>query len=215
MAVSDQLTESQLRGSLARAGDTRLTSVPHPHSLTRVHLSSGLRECRPFVSLLEAVVGADAVNVPLHQAQVCFVELCHGTDLPRVPIVAVTDLADLDSHRAAVAMGAAALLDLRCTASQVEGALAAALAGCCQIPRTVAPTIVTRLDDPPGDLYLSDAELLMLQGVADGRTVDELAAMFNCSSRHVRRRLRDLWSAMGATGRATGLVKAARWGLVS
>ena len=61
---------------------------------------------------------------------------------------------------------------------------------------------------------LSERQLALLQAIAHGATVAEVASARGMSERQVRRILRQVWQALGVEGRNQGLVRAGRWGLV-
>ena len=82
------------------------------------------------------------------------------------------------------------------------------------MPGPLVPGLLDRLEEPPTDLDLGPADLELLNDVAEGLTLDELAALRGCSTRTIRRELRTVWARLGVSGRAPGLVRATRWGLV-
>jgi DNA-binding NarL/FixJ family response regulator len=53
-----------------------------------------------------------------------------------------------------------------------------------------------------------------LQALASGETVAELSLRLGYSEREMYRRLRRLYSRIGATGRTDALLRASRWGLL-
>ena len=185
----------------------------------RVTMSEVVARHQRFVAAVEdAVVAMRSEDRPSRDpTEVSVVELGEVSERahrPVQPFIAVGDAAVTSAHRAALAGGAAALVDWWPTTSELVDALAAACAGRCVVPAAVSTALASRLDDPPAGLRLAADQLVLLQGVADGRTVEELASERGCSSRHLRRQLHTIWELLGASSRAPGLVKATRWGLI-
>ena len=116
--------------------------------------------------------------------------------------------------RRVLGLGLAGVIDRRGEPDAIVPALTAAVAGLTVLPPVLAPVLLTRLEDPPPTVELEAADLELLQDVASGMTLDDVALVRDRSTRTIRRELRDLWARMGVTGRAQGLVLAARWGLV-
>ena len=58
------------------------------------------------------------------------------------------------------------------------------------------------------------ARFNLLQGLADGMTLGDLAERTGRSERSLRRNLRTVWDLLEVEGLAQGLVRAARLGLV-
>ena len=139
-------------------------------------------------------------------------ELAEGPVAGRV--VAVADGPTAVDTRRVIALGASGVLDRRSDRSMVEAALSAAVAGLTVIPPGLAGGLLTRLDDPPPTMELRPRELDLLQSLAAGMTLEQVASKRGRSPRTIRRELRQLWPRMGVTCRAQGLVRAARWGLV-
>ncbi len=131
------------------------------------------------------------------------------------PVVAVSE-APLDAGmvRAALAGGASGVVERDVDAVELGAVLGAAAAGHSTVRDDLVRDLLTKLDEPPADLDLRAGDLELLQDVADGLTLDELAAARRQSSRTIRRELRDIWARLGVPGRAPGLVRAARWGLL-
>lgn len=61
---------------------------------------------------------------------------------------------------------------------------------------------------------LGEYEQRMLEAVASGMRIDEMAKDFNCSPRSMQRELNKLWKALGVADRTEGLHKAVEEGLV-
>ena len=130
-------------------------------------------------------------------------------------VVAVATHPTVADARRALGSGASGVLDRRGDADAILAALAAAVGGFTVLPPALAPALLTRLDDPPSSIELQPADLELLQDLATGMTLDDVALLRDRSTRTIRRDLRDLWRRMGVTGRAQGLVLAARWGVVA
>ena len=116
--------------------------------------------------------------------------------------------------RRAIELGACGIVDTAAGSAVVLSALAAAAAGVTVLPPEVAPVLLSRLAEPSPAVELRPADLELLQDLTSGMTLDDVALVRDRSTRTVRRDLRDLWRRMGVSGRAPGLVLAARWGLV-
>lgn len=130
------------------------------------------------------------------------------------PTVAVATHPTVADARRALGSGASGVVDRRGDPGALASALLAAVGGFTVLPPNLAPALLTRLDDPPSTIALEPVDLELLQDLASGMTLDDVALLRDRSTRTIRRDLRDLWVRMGVTGRAQGLVLAARWGLV-
>lgn len=146
-----------------------------------------------------------------------------------VSVVAVDELAGVHSGvvvlagalrpgvpeaRRALGLGASGIVDTGAGPDTLTAAFGAAASGLTVLPPDIAPVLLARLQEPSSAVELSPADLELLQDLASGMTLDEVALLRDRSTRTVRRDLRDLWHRMGVRGRAPGLVLAARWGLV-
>jgi DNA-binding CsgD family transcriptional regulator len=63
-------------------------------------------------------------------------------------------------------------------------------------------------------MALDVEEVTWLRSLAAGETVAELSLRLGYSERELYRRLRRLYSKMGASGRTDALLRAVRWGLL-
>jgi DNA-binding CsgD family transcriptional regulator len=63
-------------------------------------------------------------------------------------------------------------------------------------------------------MTLTVEELTWLRSLAAGETVTELSLSLGYSERELYRRLRRLYTRMGASGRTDALLRAVRWGLL-
>ncbi len=61
---------------------------------------------------------------------------------------------------------------------------------------------------------LSGTDRKLLQGLAAGDTVAEVAAQVGYSERETFRRLKQLYTRMGVNGRGPAIVRAVQWGVV-
>ena len=116
--------------------------------------------------------------------------------------------------RRALGLGANGIVDTAAGADVLVAAFTAAASGITVLPADIAPVLLARLEEPSSAVELGPADLELLQDLASGMTLDEVALLRDRSTRTIRRDLRDLWRRMGVRGRAPGLVLAARWGLV-
>ena len=174
-------------------------------------------------ALMADAVFAGAVRSAVAHVCAAFDPGCHATLLDPVEVTEVRTggivLAAAKHPTAAVArrvigLGASGVIDRRGDPHAIVPALTAAVTGLTVLPPALGPVLLTRLDDPPAAVELDAADLELLQDVASGMTLDDVALVRDRSTRTIRRDLRDLWARMGVTGRAQGLVLAARWGLV-
>ena len=181
-----------------------------------VSLSAAVAAHRRFAETVEAVASEVVDDAHWSDADVHFVEAgaVARRDLSGV-VLAVGSATGAEAYRLALRSGAAGLLDWWSSPEEVSAAIHAAREGYCVVPQGVSVALGERLDEPPLGLELSEDQLSLLQSVAEGLTVEELAAERRMSERHLRRHLRVIWDMLGASGRATGLVRATRWGLVS
>lgn len=160
----------------------------------------------------EVVVGsADAADVRVVSADVYQRQSEHSE---AAVVVAVGDARSANAHRRALAAGAVALVDWWSPEDDIRAAIDGARHGFSLVPAGVSANLVSRLEDPPSSLELSDWQLELLRDLSEGLTLEELAAARRCSARKVRRHLREIWKLLGVDGRAQGLVRATRWGLV-
>jgi len=132
----------------------------------------------------------------------------------RAPRIIVTDAIDETVLRAAMRSGAAALIPQDVTVEEARVILSAVTAGSFPVPHHLALALVTRLEPPPA-IVLTDRDRIILDHLAHGDTIATLARRLGCSERNTRRHLRTLWDKMGVSGRAQGLVAAARQGLLN
>lgn len=116
--------------------------------------------------------------------------------------------------RRVLVRGAAGVIDRRGAPEAIVASFRAVLVGITVVPNALAPAVLARLEEPPPALDLTPTDLALLRDLASGITLDDVARLRGRSTRTIRRDLRDLWRRMDVTGRAQGLVRAARWGLV-
>jgi len=143
----------------------------------------------------------------------------------RVLVVAVADAGDVDLVRrirgtvvaavsgdrplfaAALAAGAAGVVDAGRSPEAVAGAVAAATAGLVLVPRELARGLLAEAEEPVG---LDDDERILLGRLAEGFTLAELGAIAGVNERTIRRRLAAIYGKLGVENRAQCLTEAAR-----
>lgn len=135
------------------------------------------------------------------------------TEAPDSIVVTIVDRLDVDSIEASLGAGATSSVDVRAPAGEVILALSAAMTDHTVLPAGVARSIITARSRTES-IDLSDQDRDTLRSLAQGATVLELAARLGYSEREMYRRLRRLYTAMGATCRTDALLRAARCGLL-
>ncbi len=132
----------------------------------------------------------------------------------RIPPIVVADAIDETVVRAVMRSGAAGIITPDITVEEAPGILSAVSAGYFPIPHGLAVALATRLE-PSSPADLTEQERVILDHLAHGDTITTIARRLGRSERHTRRHLRTLWDKMGVSGRAQGLVAAARQGLLT
>lgn len=126
--------------------------------------------------------------------------------------IIVTDI-DETTVRCTMRAGVGAVMSPDISIKDARTVLSAALGGYYPVPRRLTPAIASHLEDP-GPHLLSNRDRTILEHLARGGTMIELAQELGCSERHARRQVRSLWNTMGVHGRAQGLVAAVRRGFL-
>ena len=127
--------------------------------------------------------------------------------------VAVIPTLVLDSYIRALVAGAAGVVYVDTSSAIMADVVQAAIEGEVLLPRQAAQSMaaLARRERPPSDLDESEQELL--QAVAAGRTIVDLAKELHYSERTVRRHLHSLYIKLGVRNRAEAIACAARLGL--
>ena len=128
-------------------------------------------------------------------------------------LAVVSSGATPNDYRAALRMGADAIVEVGASLTQLGWLLESASAGFTALPSSVVRALATRLADPP-QLSLDERDIHLLHRVAEGATVTTIANELDISERHVRRLLNHLWRVLQSQSRLPGVVIAARWGLL-
>lgn len=150
----------------------------------------------------------------------------------RVLVVSVPDAGDVDLIRrsacggtvvaavsgdwplfaAALAAGAAGVVDGGRSPEAVAAAVAAATAGLVLVPRQLARELLTGVGEA---VDVSDSERVLLRGLSEGLTLAAIGEVTGVSERTVRRRLGAIYGKLGVENRAQCLTEAARLHLLS
>lgn len=131
---------------------------------------------------------------------------------PDSVVVTLVDSVSVSTVHASLRAGAAGSVSLGASASEVVLTLTAALSNNVVIPAPVARFMIRNSDSHQPPEGISPDELSLLRALASGETVVDLGFRLGYSEREMYRRLRRLYSRMGATGRTDALLRAARLG---
>jgi DNA-binding NarL/FixJ family response regulator len=133
---------------------------------------------------------------------------------PESVVITLLDPLDIDSIQASLQAGATGSIDLNASADDVFLTLHAAMSQHTVLPTLLARRMVrdTSIVLRPGGV--GDDEVSWLRALASGETVAALGRRLGYSEREMYRRLRRLYSRMGARGRTEALLRAAKWGLL-
>jgi len=115
---------------------------------------------------------------------------------------------------ASLSAGATGSVALNAGAEEVVLILNAAMSDNIVIPAPVARSMARENGRKTQPMGITEDEISWLQAMASGETVAELSLRLGYSEREMYRRLRRLYSRIGATGRTDALLRAARWGLL-
>jgi DNA-binding NarL/FixJ family response regulator len=133
---------------------------------------------------------------------------------PESVVVTLVDELDAGAVQASLSAGATGSIAVGAAPEEVVMALNGALSENTVLPAEVARTLATRTAHPSAPMTLDADEVSWLRSLASGETVSMLSLRLGYSERELYRRLRRLYSRMGATGRTDALLRAARWGLL-
>lgn len=129
---------------------------------------------------------------------------------PDSVVVTLIDKVDVDSFQSSLSAGAVGSIARDADATTVVLAFDAAMANNIVIPAHIARALAENRSSP--HLGLDRSELGWLRGLATGETVAELSGRVGYSEREMYRRLRRLYTRMGASGRTDALLRATRQG---
>ena len=163
-----------------------------PESLTEWARGDGAE-----VAVISIVVGDDWRLIPRL--------LCERKDLA---VVALLEWSSQAGVRQALKLGATAALPRSVGISEVVGVVGSARAGFAVIPRWSAR-------GAPGDDEWSEEERGILEALADGESVTELACHLGYSRRTAARRLSGIYDRLGVSRACEATLAAARLGLIA
>jgi DNA-binding NarL/FixJ family response regulator len=155
-----------------------------------------------------------AVLVAVHDFSDLEVVVELTTESPESVVVTLVDQLDLDTVQASISAGATGSVALSAGAEEVVLVLNGALSDNIVIPAPLARSLASARPGPHSPMEVGPEELIWLRALAEGDTVAELSARLGYSERELYRRLRRLYSRMGASGRTDALLRAVRWGLL-
>ncbi len=130
-----------------------------------------------------------------------------------VSVVGLLSVDDADAYLMAIKSGASTAIPRKARPSEIRRVIAAVLRGSSILPVQVVSTmgvLMPRGDEP--HLQAEDRELL--QAIANGKSVRDLAIELHYSERSLHRKLRALYDRIGAANRADAVALVARWGVV-
>lgn len=130
-----------------------------------------------------------------------------------IPVVTLLPEPTLEAYRAALVMGASAVVSRRASLEEVIEVVRAALEQRTLLPDEVARAMA-RAQTPDGVSAISAREVEWLRRMASGATVEQLAEQAGYSRREMFRRLRDVYRRLGVEGRTEALLVLARRGLI-
>ena len=183
-----------LAGVLSRTGFS-LEEIAEPHLWLRNHRGAAVLVAVHKVSDLDVVVELMA-------------------EAPESVLVTLVDEVSLDVVQASLSAGATGSVALNAGAEEVVLILNAAMSDNIVIPAPVARSMARENGRKTQPMDLGEDAISWLQALASGETVAELSLRLGYSEREMYRRLRRLYSRIGATGRTDALLRAARWGLL-
>ena len=131
---------------------------------------------------------------------------------PESVVVTLVDELDVVAVQASLSAGATGSVALGAKPDEVVLVLNGALSDNMVLPAPVARSLAMSTLHPASPMTVSSEELAWLQSLATGGTVAEVSVRHGYSERELYRRLRRLYSRMGASGRTDALLRAARWG---
>jgi DNA-binding NarL/FixJ family response regulator len=155
-----------------------------------------------------------AVLVAVRDASDLAVVVELTADSPESVIVTLVDELDVGAVQASLTAGATGSVALGAGPEDVVLVLNGALSDNIVLPARVARSLALKTVQSPSPMTLTVEELTWLRSLAAGETVTELSLSLGYSERELYRRLRRLYTRMGASGRTDALLRAVRWGLL-
>jgi len=155
-----------------------------------------------------------AVLVAVHKVSDLDVVVELMAEAPGSVVVTLVDEVSVDVVQASLSAGATGSVALNAGAEEVVLILNAAMSDHIVIPAPVARSMARENGRKTQPMGLGEDEISWLQALGSGETVAELSLRLGYSEREMYRRLRRLYSRIGATGRTDALLRAARWGLL-
>ncbi|MDX1659881.1 MAG: LuxR C-terminal-related transcriptional regulator [Nitriliruptorales bacterium] len=150
--------------------------------------------------------GADVVVLELDAPGALLTMRAIRDQHPEVGIVAVGS-ADEDRRLAAIGAGAAGVLGRSVGSGELAALIAAALHDRVSVDRdSLEETLARRSARRDLLTRLDEERLVLLQQLASGATIAELGEVLFVSPRTVKRRLADLYDALGVPGRTEAVV---------
>ena len=140
--------------------------------------------------------------------------------LPGVPVVMLTMHADSDVMSRAIQAGAVGYLVKDCSTEEVAAAVRTAASGESALSPDLASSMLDqvhrgRADDGDGDAHVISArEEEVLQLVADGLSLPEVAARLYISVKTVKNHLASIYSKLQARDRTQAVLRAVRMGII-
>lgn len=134
------------------------------------------------------------------------------SEAPESVVVTLIDEVNVSAIQASLSAGAAGSIPRDARAADVVLAFNAAMSDNVLIPAPVARALAARGETDPPPQGIGDEEVSWLRSLSQGLTVSRLAEAVGYSEREMYRRLRRLYSRLGADGRTEALLMAARFG---
>lgn len=131
-----------------------------------------------------------------------------------LPIILLLGSDDAEAYAEAIAAGACSAVWREAPPNEFLFVLRSALRGYCVLPIRVAHHLAQPPSPPPMPL-LSSLDCLLLQSLARGESVTDLAEEMSYSLRAMHRKLRALYTRIGAINRSDAIVMAAIWGIAA
>lgn len=128
-------------------------------------------------------------------------------------VIAVLPALLLDDYIRALVAGAAGVIHIDTPTLAMAEAIERSMEGEVLLPRQAAQSMAALASRERPPTELDDAEAMLLQAVAAGRTIVGLAEELHYSERTVRRHLQSLYIKLGVPNRAGAIAYAARQGL--
>ncbi|NNE73212.1 MAG: response regulator transcription factor [Acidimicrobiales bacterium] len=182
-----------------------------------VHVTAWAAEHRPLIDRLTEL-GIDAVVCPVAGPRrppgvwvVTPTELA-ASPPPSHATLVLGDPNDVAQQRQALRSGALGVVAADSPTAQLRLVLVAAERGSALLPEGVGRALATRLAEPPVDVELEPRQQRIVEGLADGSSIEQVATICGISERHARRELGRVWHQAGVPNRTVGLIEMARWG---